>query len=485
MSNNRTAILFDSTSIQQYVFGSNKLKDNLGASYIVENIYNRLNDRNDLETGYIGGGNALLFAKSEVDAKRIINEFTKDVLSEFPGVSLAVAILPDFGKVDTDYSDKIKRIFKELAINKGKFIPINTIPSHGITDVCRFSSLSVELIERHRNQQNVEIALISATTATKRNYEEQAREEESNLLNRAGLNNYSFPSEFEKLGQKKYEDSHIAVVHIDGNGFGEIFRNLRTLDETKVLSEEVKNAVVEAFVYCLSEYNNNTEAFTDIVALDANNFLPIRPVILGGDDVTFVCHGKLGIWFAEKFVEKFTSNTFTKGDLTIPYSCCAGVAIVKEKYPFYRAYQMAESLCISAKKKNKTEGGNWIDFQFAYSGLGNSLDEIREFQYSDLSDSASIISRPYRLDENNGNAGLDQLKILALSLNKSLPKSKIKGLREALNRDDESMKEYIEHLKNQHEDFKFEFFGNGAPENLPFFDLIELIEVYPVNLLNA
>ena len=34
-----TAVLMDVSAIQQYVFGSNKLKENLGASYLVGNIY--------------------------------------------------------------------------------------------------------------------------------------------------------------------------------------------------------------------------------------------------------------------------------------------------------------------------------------------------------------------------------------------------------------------------------------------------------------
>jgi len=70
-----TAILFDTMSIQQYVFGSNKLKDNLGASYIVEHIYDYLKEKsdanpNDLEIGYIGGGNALVFIISEEKLRR-------------------------------------------------------------------------------------------------------------------------------------------------------------------------------------------------------------------------------------------------------------------------------------------------------------------------------------------------------------------------------------------------------------------------------
>ena len=34
-----TAVLIDTVLIQKYVFASNRLKENLGASYLVENIY--------------------------------------------------------------------------------------------------------------------------------------------------------------------------------------------------------------------------------------------------------------------------------------------------------------------------------------------------------------------------------------------------------------------------------------------------------------
>jgi hypothetical protein len=54
-----TAILFDTMSIQSCVFGSNKLKDNLGASNIIEHIYDYFTDNPAIEVGYVGGGNAL------------------------------------------------------------------------------------------------------------------------------------------------------------------------------------------------------------------------------------------------------------------------------------------------------------------------------------------------------------------------------------------------------------------------------------------
>lgn len=488
-----TAILFDTVSIQQYVFGSNKLKDNLGASFIVEQLFKRFHEENEIQVGYIGGGNALIFAAKD-SAEDIVQRYTTDWLCHYPGLSVAIASLDDFSADDPAYKAKIKKLFRILAVNKGKYLPVNTIPSHGITDVCRFSSLSAEWIETYEDQHN----LISSATRTKRNHEQEAREKEKELLDTDVLRKYRFPDETDKLGQKKWEDSHIAIVHIDGNGFGEVFRNLSTLGETRDLSAEVEASVRKAFTHMLEEYVNNKEKFKGITCFDDQNkdTLPVRPIILGGDDVTFICHGKLGIWLAEKFMKEFNSN-FMLGNEEKPYSSCAGVAVVKSKYPFYRAYQMAEDLCRNAKKVNKSNKGNWLDFQLAYSGLGNSLEEVRKLQYSDATGEDALTKRPYRIDE-DGDHSLSTLKKQAHDLKESLPNSKIKQMREALTRGEEVKINFFEHLRKQYckktnnneDSFQEKFFQNGistkeALEKYPFFDMIELLELYPDNLLNS
>ncbi len=483
-----TAILFDTMSIQQYVFGSNKLKDNIGASYIIENIYSYLDDEAEkrpleLSVGYIGGGNALIFTISEDKAKEIVRDFTTMMLYTYPGVSVAVAIMDGFRKDDKNYSTDIKYIFKLLAKNKGEKISINTLSSHGITAICQYSSLSVEKIDKHG-------FLLSSTTYTKRNYEEKARKKENELLSKDIFKNYQFPDELDDLGQNKGEDSHIAVVHIDGNGFGEVFRNLKNVKDTKELSEKVKNAVKETFVYMLEMYITNEDSFGNIIHRKniKNKILPIRPIILGGDDVTFVCHSKLGIWFAERFIEKFQSF-YIDDEQKTPFSASAGIAIVKTKYPFYRAYQLAEELCNSAKKKRKDKdsNGNWIDFQMAYSGLGNTLEEVRRSQYYDSKGQKPLFKRPYSIERIIGNISLSELKKFTLSFKESLPNTKIKDLREMLTRDEDSQKVFIEHLKHQHNRFDEKFCNNGTTENIldryPFFDMIELLELYPTNLL--
>jgi len=487
-----TAILFDTMSIQQYVFGSNKLKDNLGASYIIEHIYDYLIDKTKignplLSIGYVGGGNALFFTDRVKTAKEIIKDYTTFLIHDYPGVSIAVAIKENFDI--ESYSNNIKELFQLLAENKGRFAPINIIPSHGITDTCRFSSLSVEQIDKFNK-------LISSSTATKRNFEQKARKEEKALLVDTIFNNYSFPDEFEHLGQKKYEDSHISVVHIDGNGFGEVFRNLKDIEKTKNLSLKVKGAVINAFIDTLKLYVKSKDDFKNILNVKTfGEILPIRPIVLGGDDVTFVCHGKLGIWFAEQFMENFNNNTFIDHDgKEQKFSSCAGIAIVKAKYPFYRAYQLAEELCASAKSARKKymdtqqtgDGGNWIDFQLAYSGLGNTLEEVRKLQFFNVKGNKPLYNRPYRLEKVTGNISFDQLKKYSLILKETLPNAKIKDLREMLTRDDASFEDFMEHLKHQHSEFKMKFYNQQSDQEnkYPFFDMIELLEIYPTNLIN-
>ena len=80
------------------------------------------------------------------------------------------------------------------------------------------------------------------------------------------------------------------------------------------------------------------------------------------------------------------------------------------------------------------EGGNWIDFQLAYSRMGNTLEEIRKLQYTDIKGENPLYDRPYRLDEINDKTSFSALKRITTKFITSLPNSKIKDLREMLTR---------------------------------------------------
>ncbi len=106
-----TLTALDVTGIQRYIFNSNRLKENVGASELVyqathqfvfsalpepnnlvEIDSGQLNDEciedNDLvaELIYAGGGNALILFKEKSDATAFVNRLSRKLLEDAPGV---------------------------------------------------------------------------------------------------------------------------------------------------------------------------------------------------------------------------------------------------------------------------------------------------------------------------------------------------------------------------------------------------------------
>ncbi len=380
------AVLLDTMSIQRYIFSTNRLKENLGASYLVQDIYeevlksvlkeifpsidyNYLNhwkekpnvmatidENRPFEIGYIGGGNALLFFKEKERAESFLKRWTARLLVEAPGIIPAAAILECNIKnaSDTVLKDFIKSLFKTLVDNKNKYIPQTIIPRHGITAECPHTGYSMEIwCEKLPKEEQ---KYISSVSNAKILAAEKAKKKHLAILDKLGLSDrYTFTDEIDRLGQQKGEESYIAIVHIDGNDMGKRFREQKTLKDIRELSKTVAEATLNAFKAVLQKIDSNFEELKrefNIQKEDGKFVLPIRPIIIGGDDITFVTDGRLGIYLAKVFLESFERQ---KASDEKPLSACAGVAITKTKYPFYRGYELSEELCKSAKEKRKEQ----------------------------------------------------------------------------------------------------------------------------------
>ena len=78
---------------------------------------------------------------------------------------------------------------------------------------------------------------------------------------------------------------------------------------------------------------------------------PIRPIILAGDDITYICNGSIAIETARIMMEILEDERLNVEGIDFGnLSACAGVAIIKKGYPFKKGYELAEDLCSSAKK---------------------------------------------------------------------------------------------------------------------------------------
>lgn len=469
-------VLIDTISIQKYVFGSNKLKENIGASYIVSNVLKYMIEYLNvkaLDKGYEGGGNFILFFEKKDEGNNFLKDLTTFALHQAPGLKI-IAACEEYNynngdyKTDLNYADFAQKIFDKLGENKRKIYPKVTFDSHGINEDCPRTGLSAEIYDTYEKDY------ISSISMAKLRYADEANEALAKLYKKI----YTFPEEFDKLGHSRYEDSHLAVVHIDGNGFGKLFKDLKTLKETIELSGKLKDTIKNSFGDLLAYIQDNINKIKEELKIE-DNFMPVRPIIMGGDDITFVCDGRLGIHFAEKFIEFFTANN---SDLTM----CAGVAIVKLKFPFYRAYLLAEDLCANAKKKRSmnNEEGNWIDYHISYSSFNGDINEIRENEFK--SGDKVFTMKPYKLSVDKFGEiirGSHQFTEKEKNNDKQkFPRNKLKKLREFIieggeKRDFEQQYPELELPKIFNQSGFFE------SKCTPYLDAIELTELYPFYLL--
>lgn len=502
--NEITAVLIDTVSIQKYIFSSNRLSENLGASFIIEQIFDdtlkkTLNEQNNLsmasfekwkeaegslfesgetaEVGYIGGGNALLFFSEETDAKSFLRTFSRKVLLETPGVILGMTYQTiEKNKVENDFPGFLKDIFKQLQETKNRHFPNVKIQKYGITKDC---PLSNEAADNSLHDADNEMKFVSSISKTKRDQSQEAvknRHEKHHLT-----------TEIDKLGQKE-GDNWIGVVHIDGNNMGVKFQQCKTLNQLRCLSSTVKRITNESFDALLDELKNKIETTDELEKYIKNvkEILPVRPIVIGGDDVTFVCNANLALYLTEKFINIWTEKmNSAKTQDQFKFSACGGIAYVKTKYPFYQSYKLAEGLCTRAKKlvkKNKDTERSAIDFYIQQSSISVEINTLVD---------EKLHFGPYYVgtmpeQENTMDALTEGIKHF-----EDWPRSKRKGLRDVLTISQTAARKYLYELnarglkipKNRKIFAEYETLSNGKKQKTAFMDIIEIMELYPKPIL--
>jgi hypothetical protein len=176
---------------------------------------------------------------------------------------------------------------------------------------------------------------------------------------------------------------------------------------------------------------------------DDNMLLPIRPIVFGGDDTTFVCDGRIGLSLAVTYLRTFEAEAQKKG---LALSACAGIAIVKSRYPFARAYQLSEELCDQAKKFRRNtfkNGGGALDWHFTSGGLYDELEAMREREYQ--VGAGSLTLRPVSLGNERDVRSWDEIERLTLAFQQDWAdkRNKAKALRDALRNGPEAVKRFI------------------------------------------
>lgn len=579
------ALLMDTRSIQKYIFSGTTLRTNIGASYIVEQLFQ--NDlvkkvlkgdigselglilpneetwespkgNDEIEKGfanktyntyvaYIGGGNALvlfdetLLAATDDPRKAVVRAFTKHILVEYPGLktnaalgalSLDDTVITVDGETTTVFQNDLKGLYTVLKKHQNEIHPIVNVPMTGFTLPCSINGESANgELESFDPKKNRYGRYVSQEVIAKNRMSEESTTQLHSVYGDY-VSGYIFPKEFEDLGQVTGDD-YFAIVHIDGNNMGERFHRCKSLAERSALSKQVKSITERAFAVMVQvaasiSEEKYLEENIKVCRKDEGGspvqYLPIRPIIIGGDDVTFVCHARMATMLSHVFMNALErisreemAHLDTLGDSAM-YSC-GGIAILNTSYPFFRGYELAEQLCANAKKESRANGSSWIDFAILHGEQSPTLEQIREQEYTSelggqLHFGPYIVSQKMVVGntdkqvvvveeekpEKRYTAMLETIRLFRESMKKDdegMGHNKVKGLRHALQADLHTLNDTIEQLKYRKtplpktegwddyhkygwkEEYIHATRKEGANFVTPYLDAIEMLEYVP------
>ena len=219
-----------------------------------------------------------------------------------------------------------------------------------------------------------------------------------------------------------------AVICMDGNDMGSQLRKkseslkgespekmtawLRTMSQAiDCCSREATKAGILAVINAWAGTKDD-----DGSLMGEDVVLPIRPIIVGGDDISVICHVSYAMLFVKTVIAKFNELSkitpeawpATGGEITIS----AGVLFCPVSLPLHTAIDFAESLLASAKSRGRetaVEGKPaepCLDWEFVTDSVIDSPAARRQrelmFLDKDLNKTIKLTQRPYTLKDYEG-----------------------------------------------------------------------------------
>jgi hypothetical protein len=453
-----TLTLLDTTGIQGYIFGSNVLRENVGASELVRRATRqwpfellregwRSNVQRDgelrgemaelnpdlhiekpehelqAEVLYAGGGNCAVLFDNRDGARAFVTALGKRLLACAPGLEVVATHVPIEwtwdGAISTGEPLSLKLKEAGARMVRAKMARCTSVPllGLGVTAACSSTGLPAVGTDPEDTKRP-----LSADILAKVKVWREASDYLDALLPQFRLAGLEVPRDFDDFGREEGDISYIAVVHADGNSLGQ---RLDALSREYEQPAQNRDYVSALRAFCEAVEGTARQALADISTLltqrwdpehdtisglplvdeekgrevstgavrmaegDRGRFcVPFRPLVFGGDDLTFVSDGRLGLPLAVAYLRAFETAAQEQAAVqeidavrrVLDLQACAGVAVVKTHYPFARAYELADGLCRSAKEGWERRISA-LDWHFAAAGLFGTVDEIRERHY--------------------------------------------------------------------------------------------------------
>ena len=532
---NYTLTVIETSGIQNYIFGSNKLQHIIGASHLVyeathDRVYQILVDMQSTnidktekrktnsqqqidkdmlnsELIYVGGGNVVILFKDKALAKTFTKQLTHKALTIAPNLRLTATHQPINWQETGSLKQAIDEAFKALGQKKAQGTPSVPLLGLGVTATCQYTDLPAVDYDHEKNRISAEILSKSNATVVKR--------ANNRLVNEVWPQDCPYKPTYraDLMGRSVHESSYLAVVHIDGNGVGKRIEaladkyghdNREYLNQLRSFSEKLSDSSETSLQHLLSMLYEAVDptghtiggkvklSYTKDNNKNKTYYLPFRPLVFGGDDLTFICDGRLALTLTVAYMEHYQQHLFpAKEDEDKPITTRAGVAIVKTHYPFAQAYNLAEDLAKNAKCYKDDNEWCTLDWHIAATGSVLDIKAIRKREYT-LSGDRKLSMRPIRVigdgfDENSWRSWQDfEYIVTKFNDKKKWPRNKVKMLREVLRRGADDVKAFRLNfnqeklLPNTDNLSRISSFGETGwhGKDCAYFDPIEALDFY-------
>lgn len=446
---------------QAYIFGDKHLSQNVHRSSLINRVTSFEYFKETPKCGfqeenrvYAGGGHTILQFDSMEAARTFVCAVTRRAYLEC-GIELFAKSIPY--QPERSPGDNMNELVK--ALERKKSLRLSSFHQRGI-------GLELETANPADSKKNV-------------------KQKEAVPVNALENDNPADSKEaFQQIGDKKHpldikqlcgKDNFFAVIHLDGNGMGAKSQALTKdagddwdacCEKHQKFSKTIEDSFADALkqtVWSVEEQQKQGVFEQTLGFKPDSDYHPIRPVIRAGDDVTFLTPASIALECAATYLRKL--DEITKGE----FSACAGITMVHQKYPFHRAYNLAEDLCSSAKRYAAELGESYkhkfdtdkpdqriatMDWHIEFGQGKDSLSAIREDYLTDETDTGTDENHPIStmtlrpLSVNGFCASPYRtydyfVRLFSLLQDKAYPRSKVKGLREVLKTSEAGTWQYL------------------------------------------
>ncbi len=364
----------EADKIQDFVFRSSKLREVVGGSQLLsrfcEEVPSLLKPPGaGMEMVISAGGGFCILFYNENEA-RSFGERLAEVYHRATGSSLTVAkpvaVNESFGKASEVAQRELR---KEKRWHEG-WQSKEHMPYIAFCASCGIG-LAVDYIAYHDESSKQYLCAACLNKDAERGPPRHAEEAGSFLgdFYRVVLQGMQKPEDLKKVvwpGKKKYggrserdptEDiadydprRYVAYLLADGNKMGEIFGECNSPDQMRNLSKGLTDVLRRALAAPAKQIMVKN-------SLDRPDFIPVLPLILGGDDLFALIPAPWALDFAQSFCrvyEQEMDKLVKDLGLNVPRpTISAAVVICKSKHPYKLAHEAGETRLKEAKQIGK------------------------------------------------------------------------------------------------------------------------------------